>query len=218
MSVRVIVADDDALVRRVVRDTLQDAGIVVIAEAPGGREAIELTRHYRPDVVLLDLLMPGTDGLVALREILAAVPQTKVVMLTASDDDALALLALRMGACGCLSKTVSLQALPRALHAALAGEAVVPRRLTLRLIDVLRRTPNGAGTRPVRSALTAREWEVLDLLCAGRSTDAIADALVLSVETVRSHVKRILRKLQVSSRREAVEIARDLRGDGRAAA
>jgi ATP/maltotriose-dependent transcriptional regulator MalT len=89
----------------------------------------------------------------------------------------------------------------------------VPRRLTARLVEAVRRTPeDGAGLRPVRSPLTAREWEVLDLLCQGMSTDAIADALVLSSETVRSHVKSILRKLRVSSRRDAIAAAQHLRG------
>ena len=102
---RVIVADDDALVRRVLRDVLQRAGIVVIAEAGGGREAVELTLYYKPDVVLMDLLMPGTDGIAATREILAGQPDAKIVMITSSEDEELGLLSLRMGACGFLSKT-----------------------------------------------------------------------------------------------------------------
>jgi NarL family two-component system response regulator LiaR len=210
---RVILADDDALVRRVLRDVLQRAGIVVIAEAGGGREAVELTLYYKPDVILMDLLMPGTDGLAAMREILAGLPDAKIVMITSSEDEELALLALRMGACGYLAKTVNIESIPRALRAAYEGEAVVSRRLTTRLIDAVRRTrEDGAGIRPVRSPLTAREWEVLDLLCQGLSTDEIAESLVLSSETVRSHIKSVLRKLRVSSRREAVAIAQELRG------
>lgn len=209
---RVIVADDDALVRRVVRDALQRAGIVVIAEAGTGREAIELTLYYKPDVVLMDLVMPGVDGIAATREIVAALPEIKVVVLSSSDDDELGLLSLRTGACGYLTKTVDVDSLPRALRAASEGEAVVPRRLTNRLVDAVRRVrEDGAGLRPVRSPLTAREWEVLDLLCQGLSTEEIADALVLSAETVRSHVKSVLRKLGVSSRREAIAAAQQLR-------
>jgi DNA-binding NarL/FixJ family response regulator len=209
---RVIVADDDALVRRVVRDALQRAGIVVIAEAGGGREAIELTLYYKPDVVLMDLVMPGIDGIAATREIIAARPDTKIVVLSSSDDDELGLLSLRMGACGYLTKNVDVDSLPRALRAASEGEAVVPRRLTIRLVDAIRRMrEDGAGLRPVRSPLTAREWEVLDLLCEGQSTEEIADTLVLSAETVRSHVKSVLRKLRVSSRREAIAAAQRLR-------
>jgi DNA-binding NarL/FixJ family response regulator len=210
---RVIVADDDALVRRVLRDVLQRAGIVVIAEASGGREAVELTLYYKPDVVLMDVLMPGTDGIAATREILSGLPGAKVVMLSSSEDEELGLLTLRLGACGYLSKSVNIESIPRALRAAADGEAVVPRRLTARLLEAIRRTrEDSAGIRPVRSPLTAREWEVLDLLCQRLSTDEIADTLVLSSETVRSHIKSILRKLRVSSRAEAVAIAEELRG------
>jgi two-component system, NarL family, response regulator LiaR len=210
---RVIVVDDDALVRQVLRDVLQRAGIVVIAEAGGGREAVELAVYYKPDVVLMDVLMPGIDGMAAMREILAAQPGARVLMLSSSNDDELGVLCLRMGACGYLTKTINVESLPRAIRAAGDGEAVVPRRLTARLVDAVRRTPeDGAGLRPVRSPLTAREWEVLDLLCQGMSTEDIADALVLSSETVRSHVKSILRKLRVSSRRDAVAVAQQLRG------
>jgi two-component system, NarL family, response regulator LiaR len=168
---RVIVADDDALVRRVVRDALQRAGIVVIAEAGGGREAIELTLYYKPDVVLMDLVMPGIDGIAATREIIAARPETKVVMLSSSDDDELGLLSLRIGASGFLTKAMDVDSLPRALRAVGAGEVLVPRRLTGVLVDAVRRMrEDGTGLRPVRSPLTAREWEVLDLLCHGLST------------------------------------------------
>ena len=207
-----VVADDDPVVRRALRDVIQRAGIVVIAEAPGGREAVELSAHYRPDVILMDLLMPGTDGIDATREILATQPDAKILMVSSSEDEALELLALRVGACGFLSKSVDIEAIPRAIRAAHAGEAVIRRALTSRLVDALRRTrEDGAGIRPVRSPLTEREWEVLDLLCQGMSTDEIADALVLSSETVRSHVKSVLRKLRVSSRRDAVAAAHQLR-------
>ncbi|MEA2383392.1 MAG: hypothetical protein QOH72_3363 [Solirubrobacteraceae bacterium] len=210
---RVIVADDDALVRRVLRDVLQRAGIVVIAEAGGGREAVELTLFYKPDIVLMDLVMPRTDGIAATREILTALPGARVVIISSSEDEELGLLTLRMGACGYLSKSVNIESIPRALRAAHNGEAVIPRRLTARLIDAMRRTSeDGAGIRPVRSPLTAREWEVLDLLCQGLSTEEMADTLVLSSETVRSHIKSILRKLRVSSRGEAVSRAQELRG------
>jgi len=208
----VVVADDDPVVRRALRDVIQRAGIVVIAEAPGGREAVELSAHYRPDVILMDLLMPGTDGIDATREILATQPDAKILMVSSSEDEALELLALRVGACGFLSKSVDIESIPRAIRAAHAGEAVIRRALTSRLVDALRRTrEDGAGIRPVRSPLTEREWEVLDLLCQGMSTDDIADALVLSSETVRSHVKSVLRKLRVSSRRDAVAAAHQLR-------
>src|ERR687885_1642552 len=211
---RVIVADDDPLARRVVRDALEAGGIVVIAEASTGREAVELSLHYKPDVVLMDLVMPDGDGIQATRRIHAREPSVEIVILTSSDDDDVGIVGLRAGASGFLNKRAGVEALPRALRGAAAGEAVVSRRLTMRLVDSMRRTPaDGAGLRPVRSRLTPREWEVLDLLCAGQSTDEIADTLVLSAETVRSHIKNLLRKLGVSSRQAAVNQARQLRAD-----
>lgn len=211
---RVIIADDDALARRAIRDALQADGVIVIADAKDGREAIELSAHYRPDVVLLDVVMPGVDGVSAARTLVDRCASVAVVMLSASDDEALGLLCLRTGAMGFLPKATSLEGLSRALRAAAAGETVITRSLTKRLVEGLRKAPaDGAGMRPVRSSLTSREWEVLDLLCQGGSTDSIAQTLVVSTETVRSHVKNILRKLDVSSRREAVAAARELRAD-----
>jgi DNA-binding NarL/FixJ family response regulator len=209
---RVIVVDDDPLARRMLRDVLQEAGIVVIAEAGGGREAIELSNYYKPDVVVMDLVMPGIDGIAATRQIVNQTPDVRVVMLTSSDSEDVGLLTLRAGASGFLCKSVGVDALPRALRCARDGEAVVSRQLTMRLIEGMRRVrEDGAGMRPIRSPLTPREWEVLDLLCQERSTDEIADTLVLSVETVRSHIKSVLRKLGVRSRQEAIKAAGRLR-------
>jgi two-component system, NarL family, response regulator LiaR len=211
-ALRVIIADDDPLARRAIRDTLQEDGIVVIAEAAEGHDAIELVLHYEPDVVLMDVVLPRVDGIAATRRILERLPNVIVVMLTANEDPALGILCLRSGAAGFIPKTVPLEALPRAVRAAADGEPVVTRELTTELIECLRRSsPDGNGLRPVRSDLTSREWEVLDLLCQHLSTDEIADTLVLSSETVRSHVKNILRKLGVRSRQQAVEAATQLR-------
>jgi DNA-binding NarL/FixJ family response regulator len=210
--VRVIIADDDALVRRVLRDVLQDAGCVVIGEASDGREAVELALYYRPDVVVMDVVMPRMDGLEATRRIAEADTGVKVVLLTSSHDETVGMSGLRDGAVGVLDKEMDLSSLPRALTAARRGEAVVSRRLTMRLVEAVRTiNPDGLGMRPVRSPLTPREWEVLDLLCERRSTEEIADELVLAIETVRSHVKNILRKLEVGSREEAVAAAPRLR-------
>jgi DNA-binding NarL/FixJ family response regulator len=136
----------------------------------------------------------------------------KVVLLTSSHDETVGMSGLRDGAVGVLDKEMDLSSLPRALTAARRGEAVVSRRLTMRLVEAVRTiNPDGLGMRPVRSPLTPREWEVLDLLCERRSTEEIADELVLAIETVRSHVKNILRKLEVGSREEAVAAAPRLR-------
>lgn len=211
-SLRVIIADDDPMARRVVRDALQAAGITVIAEASNGREAIELAAHYHPDILLMDVVMPGMDGVEATRCAASVASTTKVIVLTAYDDDDLGMLALRAGAAGFLSKAIDVADLPEALTSALADEAVVSPRLTMRLVEHLRRVrEDTSGMRPVVSPLTDREWEVLDLLCQGCSTDAVADALVLSTETVRSHIKNVLRKFGVSSRTEAIDIAKHIR-------
>jgi NarL family two-component system response regulator LiaR len=209
----VVVADDDPLARRLIREILTQAGILVRADAHNGREAVELTLEYRPDVVLMDVIMPELDGIAATRRIIERIPEQVIVLLTRAGDDDLGMLGLRAGAAGYLHKDMELDSLPRVLHGAMAGEAAISRTMTKQLIDHLRTVPaEGRGLRPVRSRLTGREWEVLDLLCDGCSTNEIADQLVLAQETVRSHVKNILRKLDVRSRREAVELTQQLRG------
>lgn len=211
---RVLVVDDDPLARRSMKDILREAGFTVIGEAASGREAIELTTHYLPDIVLMDVVMPGMDGIEATQRIIAGVPDQRVVLLTAGNDDDVAIAGLRCGAIGFLRKDTDLEALPRTLNGAIDGEAAISRRLALRLVERLRSTREGTlGLRPVRSTLSSREWEVLDLLCGGAGTEDIADTLVLSTETVRSHVKSVLRKLGVSSRADAITMAERLRED-----
>jgi NarL family two-component system response regulator LiaR len=207
---RAVVADDDPFARRVIKEVLQGAGVRVIAEAANGRQAVEYTLYYRPDVVVMDVVMPELDGIMATRQIVKQIPDQLIIVLTgAGDEDGeLGLQALRAGATGFLSKDVDIDALPRALEGVHAGEAAISRKMTKQLIERLRRAPSGAsGMRPVKSPLTAREWEVIDLLKAELSTEQIADELVLSTETVRSHVKNILRKLNVRSREDAVAAA-----------
>jgi two-component system, NarL family, response regulator LiaR len=212
VMLRTIVADDDPLVRRLIRDTLQRADVTVIAEASTGREAVELALFYRPDVVVMDYMMPEMDGIEATRRIYEHDPSIRVVLLTGAGDDELGLRGLRAGAAGYLSKEVELDSLPRALRGALEGEAAISRRLAMQLVERLRAAPSGgAGLRPVRSRLTDREWEVLDLLSSGATTDEIARGLVLSPETVRSHLKNLYRKLEVNSREDAVRAASRLR-------
>jgi DNA-binding NarL/FixJ family response regulator len=209
---RVIVVDDDALARRTVREALQSAGVVVVADAADGPEAIELTRYYRPDVVLMDVIMPVMDGIKATERITKEIPGTQVVMLTGSDEEELGFLGLRAGAVGFMTKDVAVEAIPRAVRGVQAGEAAFSRHLSRHLVERLQSLPEGGiGMRPVRSRLTPREWEVLDLLSEGKGTAEIADQLVVSLETVRSHIKNTMRKLGVSSRKEAVALAERLR-------
>jgi len=205
---RTVIADDDPFARRVISTSLTGAGVLVVAEARNGRQAVELTRHHRPDVVIMDVVMPELDGIGATREILKEIPDQLVIVLTgAEEEEELGLLALRFGAAGFLAKDANVDALPRTLEAVRAGEVAVPRRMTRTLVEQLRRTRDSYGTPPVKSPLTPREWEVIGLLKAARSTDQIATELGLSTETVRFHVKNLLRKLQAGSRHEAVALA-----------
>jgi DNA-binding NarL/FixJ family response regulator len=209
---RVIVADDDPLARRVVRGALQEEGIVVVAEASTGSQAVELTLFYQPDVVLMDVVMPELDGIAATRNILKVRPGQVVILLTSADDE-VGLLGLRAGAYGFLNKDLNIDALPRTVVSAAAGEPAISRSMSAMLLEELRRrTPvDQHGMRPIKSALTSREWEVLDLLCERKTTDVIAQELFLSPETVRSHVKAIYRKLGVNSRDSAIDRAAELR-------
>jgi DNA-binding NarL/FixJ family response regulator len=140
---RAVIADDDPLARGVIKDALTEAGGLVIAEACNGRQAVELALHYRPDVVIMDVVMPELDGILATRQILKMVPDQLVIVLTGADDedDELGLLALRAGAAGFLSKDVDIDALLRALEGVRAGEAAISRKLTKRVIDQLRSAP-----------------------------------------------------------------------------
>jgi NarL family two-component system response regulator LiaR len=191
-AVRVLIVDQDPLVRRVVRDALAGQGIFVVAEAGDGSEAVQLASRHRPDVVLMDIVLPELDGPTAIRRIVSASPLVRVIVFTAAGDAQNGILALKAGASGYVTK--------------------VSRGFVSVLIDSLRAAPEGnRGLRPVRSPLTAREWEVLDLLSAGFTMEDVTDALVLSPETVRSHLQRAMRKLGVNSRNAAIEAVSRLR-------
>lgn len=209
---RVVVVDDDERLRGQLRGALQDAGLTVIAEADNGRDAIDLAAHFRPDVVIMDIVMANIDGLSATRQIVARAPSVRILLLTASDDVDLGMVGLRAGAAGHQVKGVPVAQIVAAVQRMVEGEPVVGPDLTWRLIESLRALPvGGQGVRPVRSKLTPREWEVLDLLCAGLTVDQIADELVLARDTVRTHVKRLLRKLGAHSQAEAISIANGIR-------
>jgi DNA-binding NarL/FixJ family response regulator len=189
--------------------------MTVVAEATTGREAVELASFYRPEVVVMDDRVSGLDGIEVTRRIHERAPGVCVVLLAGSHDNERALKSLRAGAVGYLSKEVELDALPRVLRGVLGGEAAISRRLTMALVESYRSSPRGGvGLRPVRSPLTDREWEVLDLLSDGAGTEDIAHTLVLSTETVRSHLKNLYRKLGVRSREQAVAEARRQRDGG----
>jgi two-component system, NarL family, response regulator LiaR len=211
-NIRTVIADGDPLARRMMRDMLLRESIAIVAEATTGQEAVDLTAFYGPDVVLIDEELPGLKSADATAKILAAHPGVAVVVLAADPDDARGMRALRAGASGYLSKEFEHGVLARVVRGVLDGEAGVSRRLAMRLLESDRRLPRGgAGLRPVRSPLTDREWEVLDLVASGAGTDEIARILVLSTETVRSHLKNLYRKLGVRSRGEAAAAAARMR-------
>jgi NarL family two-component system response regulator LiaR len=216
---RVLVVDDDPLVRRTIREVLRPAGMLVVGEAQDGRDAVRAARYYKPDIILLDVMMPGVDGLTALEQLVAdRQVEAKVVILSVRGEHDLGYLALRMGAIGYLNKDLDLSVLPRVLRDVAEGGAALSRSFTADLARRLRELPEGGiGMRPIQSVLTTREWEIVDQLCLGRSTEAIADALVLSTETVRTHIKNIMRKLEVHSRADVVSLVQRLRAGDLAA-
>jgi two-component system, NarL family, response regulator LiaR len=212
---RVIVADDDPFARRTVTDALQRAGMTVVAEAENGKQAIDLALEHRPDAVLMDIVMPGVDGLAATRHITSEAPDQVIILVSCGNDETIGLASLRSGAAGFLSKDLDVEALPRTVAGAVNGEAAISRRLVMRLVERLRGVTGRTYASQVgRQQLTPREWDVIDLLAEGASTDRIAESLCLSTETVRSHVKHILRKLDARSRGEAVAVAQRVRDGG----
>jgi DNA-binding NarL/FixJ family response regulator len=214
-SLRVVVAEDDPFARRTLREALQRAGMTVVGEAENGRQAIELAFKHRPDAVLMDIVMPDVDGLAATRQIVSQMPDQIVILVSCDDDETIGLAGLRAGAVGYLTKDVDVDALPRTVAGAVDGEAAISRQLVMRLVERLRGV-SGRTYAPRREGprLTPREWDVLDLLAEGQSTDRIADSLHLATETVRSHIKNILRKLDARSRREAIAASQRLRDAG----
>ena len=211
-EIRVVVADGDPQARKSIREALTAGGIAVVAEAADGDEAVALATFYHPDAVVIDVRLPGAGGLAATSQIHDRSPSTCIVLLADVTDEDLGLRAIRAGASGYLARTLEPGVLQRVIRSAVEGEAAITRRLAMHLIESYRRAPRaGAGMRPVRSTLTDREWEVLDLLTAGARTEEIARTLVLSTETVRSHLKNLYRKLGVRSRDEAAEAARRMR-------
>ena len=199
----VLVADDHAPTRAGVRDALGDDGFTVVAEAAGADAAVELALRERPDVCLLDVHMPG-GGIAAAARITENLPESAVVMLTVSRDDEDLFAALRAGAAGYLLKDMDPARLAPALRGVVAGEAAVPRTLVARVVEEFRSSERRPSLPLVRSRgarLTAREWEVLELLRERLTTGEIAHRLGLSAVTVRRHVSSILAKLRVPDRR-----------------
>jgi DNA-binding NarL/FixJ family response regulator len=207
---RVLIADDQNLVRTGFHMILREAGIPVVAEAADGSEAVAAALRHRPDVVLMDIRMPGMDGLEATRRILAAQSGSgcRIIMLTTFDLDRYVYEALAAGASGFLLKHVSPEYLVAAVRMVRSGDALLAPSITRRLVE--RFTPYQPGkavAHPGLSELTPREREVLKLLARGMSNAELATELTLSEATVKTHVARILAKLQLRDRVQAVVLA-----------
>jgi DNA-binding NarL/FixJ family response regulator len=214
MTIRVVLADDDRLLRAGLALVLGTAAdLQVVAEAGDGIEAVEQTMANSPDVVLMDVRMPGIDGIEATRRLVAARPDTKILILTTFPDDEYVYGALRAGASGFLLKRASPERLLDAVRTVAAGEALLDPSVTRNLIH--RYLATGEGTPPVPTAatrlrldrLTDRERQVLLLIAQGRSNAEIAELLVIAESTAKTHVKRVLAKIDVHDRAQAVVFA-----------
>jgi DNA-binding NarL/FixJ family response regulator len=207
MSVRVLIADDEEMVRTGLRLVLdREPDIDVVGEAGDGHAAVEQTNVLEPDIVLMDVRMPHLDGIEATRRISSSQTATRVIVLTTFDEDEYVYDALKAGASGFLLKYAAADDLVHAIRVVAAGEAMLAPSVTRRLIETFaRRDAQGPASSIV--ALTVREREVLKLVAQGMSNSEIADALVLSRATVKTHVANILEKLDVRDRVQAAAIA-----------
>lgn len=206
----VVVADDHTRFRALVRSALEADGCVVVSEAASAEDAVAACLEHQPDVALLDIHMPGS-GIRAAHEISARHRGTAVVMLTASAEEDDLFASLRAGASGYLLKDTDPASLAASLRATLAGEAALTPRLLMRVLDEFRAPTRARFRRGSKEAsrLSAREWEVMELLAGGASTEDVANSLFLSPTTVRVHVSTVLKKLRVSSREEAIRLLRE---------
>jgi DNA-binding NarL/FixJ family response regulator len=207
--VRVLIVDDDDLMRAGLRGVLaSDERIELVGEADDGRQAVYRTRLLKPDVVLMDVRMPDLDGISATRELLAAFPEVKVVILTTFEQDDYIFGALSAGASGFLLKRTRPEELIAAIHTIAAGDSLLSPSVTSRVIERMAGQPSPDATRDARlEELTPRETEVLSLMARGLSNAEIAATLVIEESTVKTHVKRILAKLDARDRVQAVIFA-----------
>jgi DNA-binding NarL/FixJ family response regulator len=207
MTERILIVDDHPLTRDALAGLLAQNGFDVVGQAGSGEEAMTQAGELKPDLVLLDLSMPEMDGLTALPRVLAAAPDAEVVVLTASEDEHNLLGAIRGGAAGYLLKSEPPERIVAFLRGVAQGEAALSGPIARRLLDQVREGGSHSTIVPesIAQALSARELEVLLLLDRHLGTDEIATRLFISEHTVRSHVKSLLAKLGVSSRREALD-------------
>jgi len=207
--IRVLLVDDDALMRAGLEAIFSsDRAVEVVGEAVDGHEALARARELRPDVVLMDVRMPALDGIAATREIVASLPDARVVILTTFEDDEYIFGALTAGASGFLLKRTSPELLIEAIKAVAAGDSLLSPSVTRRVIDRMAALPSGEAVLDRRvELLTTREREVLEQLARGLSNAEIARVLVIEESTVKTHVKRVLMKLGLRDRVQAVIFA-----------
>jgi DNA-binding NarL/FixJ family response regulator len=203
-QVRVLIVDDHDLFRSGLRNLLEDEGVQVIGEAAAGQEALDIVREVAPDVVVMDLNMPGMGGVEATRHISTIAPLTRVVMLTISDQDNDVIDAILAGACGYLLKDSSIQDLIAGIKAASLGESLIASKVLQRV--------RASSTQPeiestIRAELSEREIEVLKLIANGKDNAMIAGELHISPKTVKNHISNILMKLQIDNRIQAAVYA-----------
>jgi NarL family two-component system response regulator LiaR len=217
-QISILIVDDHAVVRKGVRGYLEaQPDIAIAGEAASGEEAVHLAADHRPDVILMDLVMPGMGGVEATRRVLQVSPDSQVIVLTSFHGDEHIFPAIKAGALSYLLKNVRPEELAGAVRAAAQGEAVLDSPVATRVLQEVRETlaseehatPQPAA-QPLVEPLSERELEVLDLIAAGLTNREIADRLFIAVGTVKRHINNIYGKLQVHHRAEAVARARDL--------
>jgi DNA-binding NarL/FixJ family response regulator len=205
--IRAVIADDQELVRSGLQLVLEARGCQVVGVAGTGREAVDVVRDTEPDVVLMDIRMPELDGIAATRHLTSSGSQSRVLILTTYDLDRYVYDALAAGAAGFLLKATPPERLVEGIRTVCAGESLLAPTLTRRLIECYLRHPPDERTVDALAGLTGREREVLVLMARGRSNDEIAGELVVAQTTVKTHVNRILAKLGVTTRVQAVVLA-----------
>ena len=207
-SVRVLLVDDHDLFRTGLRNLLQEQGVHVVGEAAAGQEALQTVRELAPDVVVMDLNMPGMTGVEATRQIASVAPLTRVLVLTISDQDGDVMDAILAGACGYLLKNASIHELMLGIRAAALGESLISPHIASKVLQHLRAStaqPDIAET--IRAELSDREIEVLKLIANGKDNANIAAELHISPKTVKNHISNILMKLQIDNRIQAAVYA-----------
>lgn len=207
-AIRVMLVDDHDLFRTGLRNLLEEQGVRVVAEAGSGKEAVRRVHELAPDVVIMDLNMPGMNGVEATRQIAGAAPLTRVLVLTISDQDGDVMDAILAGACGYLMKDASIQELLRGLKAAAVGESLISPHIASKVLQRLR----ASSTQPeiekaIRAELSEREIEVLKLIANGKDNAQIAAELHISPKTVKNHISNILMKLHIDNRIQAAVYA-----------